>query len=337
LTDRSEPPPVPPAPDEGDGSPPAPSILSLEGRAVPALYLIGWVGSILGLGIVVVSLLSTSSSASGWIFLAGLALLGIGLVAAAGSQAVERGRRPDLAYRGPAPVLVFAAVVAIVLLVVVVVLAPLSVLGLDAGSPLATTLELALTALVYVALIRLLVVGPGALSWADMGLRHPAAIALRDLLLGAALGVPVLLVTLLLGGLLSRVVEPGPSVLPAFGNAAGLLLNLASAAIIAPIGEELFFRGFATTAWSRSIGAWPAIARGAAFFAAAHVLTLMDASFGAGVQHAAYAFITLMPVGLALGWVFLSRRSLYAAIGLHAAFNGLQILALFAFASGAAT
>jgi membrane protease YdiL (CAAX protease family) len=38
-------------------------------------------------------------------------------------------------------------------------------------------------------------------------------------------------------------------------------------------------------------------------------------------------------VGIALGWVFLSRRSLYAAIGLHAAFNALQVLALFLAAS----
>jgi hypothetical protein len=168
-----------------------------------------------------------------------------------------------------------------------------------------------------------------------MGLTMPGGTAIRDLLLGALLAVPVLLVTLLLGGILSRVLAPAPSVLPVSGNAGGLLLNLVSAAVIAPVGEELFFRGFATTAWSRSIGTGPAIARGAAFFAAAHVLTLMDASFGSGVQHAAYAFIALLPVGLALGWVFLSRRSLYAAIGLHAAFNALQIVALLAAGSGA--
>lgn len=335
MTDRPEPPPVPPDPAEGgEGGPPTISTFSLEGRAVPALYLIGWIGTVLGLGTVVVSLLSTSSSASGWVFLGGLVLLGLGLVAAAGSQAVERGRRPDLAYRGPSPVLVFAAVVALVLVGVVLVLGPLSAAGLDAGSPLATTVELALTALVYIGLLRLLVVGPGALSWAEMGLRIPVGTAVRDLLLGALLAVPVLLVTILLGGLLSRVFAAPPSPLPVSGSGAGLLLNLVSAAAIAPVGEELFFRGFATTAWSRVIGAGPAIVRGAAFFAAAHVLTLMDASFGSGVQHAAYAFIALLPVGLALGWVFLSRRSLYAAIGLHAAFNAMQIVALFATRAG---
>ena len=40
----------------------------------------------------------------------GLVVLGVGAVAAGGSQAVERGRRTDLAYRGPSPVLAFIAV-----------------------------------------------------------------------------------------------------------------------------------------------------------------------------------------------------------------------------------
>ncbi len=43
--------------------------------------------------------------------------------------------------------------------------------------------------------------------------------------------------------------------------------------------------------------------------------------------------MALLPVGLTLGWLFLSRRSLYAAIGLHAAFNAIQVLALLAVTS----
>jgi membrane protease YdiL (CAAX protease family) len=126
------------------------------------------------------------------------------------------------------------------------------------------------------------------------------------------------------------VIEPAPSVLPAAGDGLSLALNLVSAALIAPIGEELFFRGFATTAWARAVGARRAIVRGAVFFAVAHVLTLTDASFAEGAQRALWSFVVLLPAGLALGWVFLSRRSLYAAIGLHATFNALQVIALFA-------
>ena len=68
--------------------------------------------------------------------------------------------------------------------------------------------------------------------------------------------------------------------------------------------------------------------RGALFFALAHVVTLFDASTSrAGAQRALFSFVALLPVAVTLGWLFLARRSLYAAIGLHAAFNAIQVLA----------
>jgi len=310
--------------------PPAHSMFSLEGRSAPALFLIGRLGSLLGLAIIGVSVMAAGTAAAPWLFLAGLAVLAIGVLSAGGSQALDRSHQPDLPYRGASPVIAFIAVIALTLLAIVVVLVPLSAVGLDPSSPLATTISLAITALMYVAVVRLLVVGPGALSWADMGLRLPASAAVRDLLLGAVFALPVLLVTLVFGGLLSRFIEPTPSPLPESGTIGGLLANLVSAAILAPIGEELFFRGFATTAWARAIGPTAAIVRGAAFFAFAHIVTQLDASFAEGAQRAAFSFLALLPIGLALGWVFLTRRSLYASIGMHAAFNALQVLALYA-------
>jgi membrane protease YdiL (CAAX protease family) len=163
-----------------------------------------------------------------------------------------------------------------------------------------------------------------------MGLQSTVPDALRDLAVGRLLAIPVLVVTLVLGGLLARFIEPETSPLPASVDALSLAANLVSAAILAPIGEELFFRGFATTAWARAVGAGPAIIRGALFFAIAHVLAQLEDSFGVGAQRALFSFIALLPVALALGWVFLARRSLYAAIGLHASFNAIQVLLLFA-------
>jgi membrane protease YdiL (CAAX protease family) len=306
------------------------STFSLEGRRVPALYVIGWVGSVMGLAVLLVSFMAGGSGAARWLFLAGLLVLGIGLVAAAGSQAIERSRRLDLPYRGPSPVLAFVVAIALTLVAIVVVLAPLSALGLDPTAPLATTISLLLTTLAYVAVIRLLVVGPGALTWAEMGVRPPDARAVRDLLYGAVFAIPVVVVTLALSLVLGSFLERSPSPLPESGSSLGLLFNLLSASVLAPIGEELFFRGFATTAWARALGsAWPAIARGAAFFAFAHVLTLFDASFAVGAQRAVFSFIALLPPGIALGWLFLARRSLYASIGLHGAFNGIQVVLAF--------
>ncbi len=276
-----------------------------------------------------VSFMAAGGAAAPWLFLAGLLVLTVGAFAATGSQAVENSRREDLAYRGPSPVLVFLVVFPVTLVGILAVLAPLSALGLDVRSPVATTISLAITTLVYAGVVRLLVVGPGALAWHDMGLGMRAGPAARDLLIGAVFAVPVLVVTLLLGGLLSRFLPPAPSPLPTADNAIGLVANLVSAAILAPIGEELFFRGFATTAWARAIGAGPAIVRGAIFFALVHVLTQLDASFGEGAQRALFSFVALLPVSLALGWLFLRRGSLYAAIGLHSAFNGIQVILLY--------
>lgn len=321
----------PTGPDPGAAGP---SMFSLEGRAVPALYLVGWVGTVIGLGLLAVSFMAAGSGASPWLFLAGLLVVVVGLVAAAGSQAVERSRRLDLAYRGPSPVLAFIVVMGLTLVAIVVVLAPLGALGLDAASPVATTLSLVITTAMYLVVVRVLVVGPGALSWADMGLRVPAAAAVRDLVVGAALAIPVLVVTLVLAGLLSRFLEAESSPLPVATDAIGFAANLLSAAVLAPFGEELFFRGFATTAWARVAGAGQAILRGALFFAIAHVVTQVDTSFADGVQRALFSFLALLPVAVTLGWLFLSRRSLYAAIGLHAAFNAVQVIALYA--SGAA-
>jgi membrane protease YdiL (CAAX protease family) len=339
LTDPTRPPSDPDPPGDADpvteAAPGAAttqplSTFSLEGRRVPALYLIGWVGTVMGLAIIVVSFMATASAPSRWLFLAGAVLLVVGLICAAGSQAIERSGRTDLAYRGPSPVLAFVVVFALTIVGVLVVLAPLSALGLDAGSPFATMLSLAVTTLAYVAVIRILVVGPGSLSWADMSVHRPDAAAARELLVGAVFAVPVLVVTILLGAVLSSFLTQAPSPLPPSTDGLGLAFNLVSAAILAPIGEELFFRGFTTTAWARTAGAWPAIIRGALFFAIAHVLALFDADFATGAQRALFSSLALLPVGIALGWLFLARRSLYASIGLHGAFNAIQLLLVFA-------
>ena len=338
MTDSTRPPsePVPPAgaTDQVAAEPPdaghALSTFSLDGRRVPALYLIGWVGTVMGLAVILVSFMATGNSASPWVFLVGAIVLVLGLVSAAGSQAVERSGRMDLAYRGPSPVLAFIVVFALTIIGVLIVIAPLSALGVDAGSPFATMLSLLVTMAAYVAVVRVLVVGPGSLSWAEMGLRRPDASAVRELLIGGVFAVPVLVATLLLAAVLGSFLERSPSPLPESTDALGLLFNLVSAAILAPIGEELFFRGFTTTAWARTSGAWPAIIRGAVFFAIAHVLALFDADFAIGAQRALFSSLALLPVGIALGWLFLSRRSLYAAIGLHGTFNAIQLLLLFA-------
>jgi uncharacterized protein len=313
--------------------PPGTSMFSLEGRSAPALYLIGWLGSLMGIALLAVWVMAAGPEAGPGLGLLGtgaLVLLAIGLVAAAGSQAIERSRRRDGAYRGPSPVLSFAAVIALTLVAVIVVMAPLAALGLDLASPLAALISMVLTTLVYFGVVRLLVVGTGALSWRDMGLALSPGRALLDLVYGAVWAIPVILATGLLAAVLSLFLATPPAVLPPAPDALGIVANVLTAVVLAPIGEELFFRGFATTAWARTIGRNPAIVRGAIFFAVAHIVTVAAGTFQEGLEQAIFASIVRIPVGLALGWLFLARRSLPAAIGLHAGFNGLGVIALYA-------
>jgi membrane protease YdiL (CAAX protease family) len=105
-----------------------------------------------------------------------------------------------------------------------------------------------------------------------------------------------------------------------------LLLNLVTAAVLAPIGEEVFYRGFALTAWLRTMDARTAIVRSAVFFAFVHILTLGAGSFEEGASQAVIAFVVRLPIAVALAWTFVRRGSLFAPIGLHAAYNGILML-----------
>ena len=302
---------------------------TIEGRAAPGLFVLGWLATLLGLGIAIIAALAGGGLPGGVLFVVGLAILAIGLIAAAGGQGLERRAAGRTDYAGPSPVLVFAAVLPLTIVLIVTIGAPLVRLGLDPDGPLAALTSLGITAIAYLVLLRLLVVGTGTLSWREMGLARSGPIV-ADLAWGAVLAVPVLFGTGLLTLLLARLLPIPPSVLPAPPDTGGVLINLLAAAIVAPIAEELFFRGFATTAWKRSLGARAALVRGSLFFAIAHVLTLSGSNAPEAIGFALFAFLARLPVAFALGWLFLRRGSLYAPIALHGAFNGLQVLALAA-------
>ena len=320
-------------PLDADGQPRL-TLFGLGGRAVPAVYLVAWIASLMGVGAMGVSIMGSQNPFARWLFVVGLVFLGVGLLAAAGSQATERSRRPSLPFRGPSPVLAFAAVVVVTLLATLVALLPLAALGVDPGGPLATAVSLGVTTLVFVGVVRTLVVGTGALTWAEMGFSRPPAGVAADLATGALLALPVVVVELLLVSVMVSFVGTPASPLPPATSTAALVLNLLSAAILAPLGEEVFFRGYTTTAWARAVGTRGAIIRGALFFSFAHIATLFATSFQTGLAAAVSQYIALLPAGLALGWVFLQRRSIWASIALHGTYNALIVLLAFAATAG---
>jgi membrane protease YdiL (CAAX protease family) len=305
---------------------PGRSTFTIEGRSAPGLFVVGWLASLLGLGAAAVGALSTGGPGGSVLFVAGMLLLDVGLIAGAGSQAMER-RARGAAYAGPSPLLVLAASVVTVYLVVVVVGTPLSALGIDPPRPAAELLLVAIHAASYLAITRLVVVGTGALSWQEIGFRGSLRYAADELTRGAIFAGPVVLVTALLSAVLVAALDAVPtSPLTPAGNPGGALMNLLAAAVAAPIGEEVLFRGVATTAWVRSIGVRRGVVRGALLFAAVHVLLIGAAEFDQAVRLAAVGFLARLPVALVLGWVYVRRGNLWAPIGLHAAFNAILIL-----------
>jgi membrane protease YdiL (CAAX protease family) len=179
----------------------------------------------------------------------------------------------------------------------------------------------------YIAVIALLVVGSGALTWTEIGFRPGLRRALEDAGWGAVFAGPVIGLTVVATAVLVaifRVIPENP--LPPTGQASGLFLHLLAAAVVAPVAEETLFRGVATTAWVRSLGVRAGIVRGALFFAVAHVLLIGGSSVGEGLALAFVAFAGRLPIALVLGWVFVRRGSIYASIALHATFNGFLLV-----------
>jgi membrane protease YdiL (CAAX protease family)/NAD-dependent dihydropyrimidine dehydrogenase PreA subunit len=95
----------------------------------------------------------------------------------------------------------------------------------------------------------------------------------------------------------------------------GLLLSVALVALVAPLAEELAFRGVLLPAFGDRWGMWPAIVVSAVFYAVYHA-------------HLWLFFPTLV-LGLALGWLAWTRKSLWPAIGLHVLYNSVAVAAAF--------
>jgi membrane protease YdiL (CAAX protease family) len=261
------------------------------------------------------------------VLIGALALLSVGLVAASGSQGIERRARGAAGYTGPSPLLVFAASIPVSFLALIVLAIPLVALGVALDGPPVSLLSVVVQALVYVGLIRLLVVDTGALDWRAMGIRRLDRRALGEIGGGALWALPVIALTIPVSEILLTIFPVTPaSPLPPTGEPVGFALSLIAGVIVAPLGEEVLFRAFATTAWIRGMGVRGGLVRAALVFAFAHVLTISGSSAGEAIGLAAVGFGTRIPIALALGMLFVRRGTIWSSFGLHAAFNGVLLV-----------
>ena len=300
---------------------------SLEHRVAPGLYLLGWLACLVGLGLLVVAVLSEASLVRSSLLVLALLGLGLGLVAGAGQQALERHARASTGYAGPSPFLLFAAVVPISLLLTLLAAVILSVLGLGFESAAGIVAGSLATAIPFVALVWMLVVGTGSLTVADLGFGRWSPQTARGVSAGVLWGIALVFGTSVLALILAPFLPIPPGPLPVATTMSERLAVLLVAAVVAPLSEEIFFRGFATTAWARSMPRGAAILRSGLFFAFIHVLTISGATtFEEGLGFAAFAFLTRLPVSIALAAVFLRRGSIYESLALHSTFNAVPLL-----------
>ena len=341
------------------------SVFSRAGRAAPRLYATGWILTVTGLAVLGALVaaaiagieLSLPSFVGVAIVEATLLSLAAGLTAAAAAQTLQRRADGWADYFGPSPFLLTAAL--ILILSALPMRTVLSHLGIDIESSGGSLLGLLVYLVGYVTMVHLLVVRTGALSWHDVVRPAKLALGRDDLELGPGgpvseedrlnatpaavrvlkdvgwallLLVPVILATVVLLavlmsvlGLTERDIAPSSPV-PTATSFLDRLYALIAVAVVAPIGEETFFRGFATNAWARSLKRHRAILQAGLFFAAIHVINVDLGDSGTALRVAVVAFGARIPVSIALAWLYVRRRSIVASGALHSAYNGTLVI-----------
>jgi membrane protease YdiL (CAAX protease family) len=245
---------------------------------------------------------------------AGALALVIGLVMNAVRAVIVREALPAERYRGPS-------------IIVLVMLASLmtGIASISLGAELSgllgsgevtvggSLLLLTATQLGLLATAGLFVATPRALVGARFLPRHGL---LRSVAIGIAIGIPAWLGAQLLSvvvtSLLSGIgVQPDPGLAEAALDRAEPWVLVVALVIVAPVAEEIFFRGIAFNAWEREYGTSRAVYGTAALFAVIH--------------GSVFALAPIFALGLILALLYRRTRSLPATIALHATFNAISV------------
>jgi membrane protease YdiL (CAAX protease family) len=351
--------------------PPVPPrrITSTQGRAAPRLYVAGWLLVVTGLVGMVATLLAVSASSDGAgpaglpAFEAFSAALSAGFIAAALAQGRQRVDDGWQDYSGPSPFLLIGAWLALSLVLSLALAWLLGLLSITAPDTLLTLAAVVLNLIIYVAVVQATVIRPGALTWTDMARpnrlaphpsdqsfswstfqwtktaeRHGPRAMLSDAAIGMGLGTPLMVGTLFYTGILAvvlglRDIEVPPGPVPTELPGWDLWIILLAAGVVAPIGEEIFFRGFATNAWGRSLARNSAIWLAATVFASVHIVNLIGQypldDLWVFFRLAILAVAARIPVAWALSWIYTRRHSIYSSMALHAAYNGSLVLLIW--------
>ena len=247
------------------------------------------------------------------VVLSGLAFL-LGLALHIGRSLVVREGLPPDRYRGP------SLIVLLMLAVIAANFASLSVvsdiLNLSQGrapSIYGSVVALTVTQAGLVAATALFVAAPRALA----GLRLvPLKGIARAVGLGLVFAIPAWIGASLVALIVTRLLEligvpPDQAITETAIRLVDPVVLVVAIVIVAPVAEEVFFRGVVYNAWLREYGPRRALIGSAALFALIH--------------GSVFALLPIFGLGLALAMIYRWTGSLASAIAMHAAFNGLSL------------
>lgn len=278
-------------------------------------------GAVLAIGALTAATLLVSGqirvdrSLLGPLALIGVLLFVVGLVYSAVRQIRVRSFLPPERYRGPSVLILLA----LVLVVASIASAPF---GADAAALLIGDGELTLLGAVVILVstqFALLLVAwlfvhrPRALAGlASFPGRDPGRALRSGFGWGLLAWIGSTLVIAAMAWLLERVgLPPEPETAERAIAFLDPILVVLAVVILAPIAEEVFFRGIVFNAWLREGGRRSALIGSSALFAIIHL-----------------SLVSLVPIfllGLALAWVYQRSGSLLAPMAMHATVNGISV------------
>ncbi len=253
------------------------------------------------------------------LILGGLALI-VGLVMNVVRALVVRGALPPERYRGPA--IFVLLLLAIIVGTIVSFGAGSTAIALIDGGALSiggTLLLLTSTQIGLLAVTGGLVVIPQTL--AGLRLAPPAGLG-RSMLIGLGMAIPAWIGATLLAYLATSLLKAigftqAPGIVDTVLDRGDPTVILVAFVVVAPIAEELFFRGLVYNAWERERGPRVALFGSATLFAVIHT--------------SLFSLVPIFALGIGLVLVYRSTRSLPATMAMHAGFNAISVaLALLA-------
>ncbi|HEX7067969.1 MAG TPA: type II CAAX endopeptidase family protein [Candidatus Limnocylindria bacterium] len=255
----------------------------------------------------------------GPIALVGALVFVFGLVYTAVRQIRVRRFLPPERYRGPNVLVLLALVLVFASVANVPFGADATALVLGDGelTLIGATIILVSTQTALLLISWLFVYRPRALA----GLPgFPGREPLKAAALGVAWGVAAWVVSTVLIGVVAVVLqqlgmEPEPQAAERAIEMLDPVLVVLAIVVIAPIAEEVFFRGVVFNAWLREGGRRFAFIGSAFLFAVIHVSLL--------------SLLPIFALGLMLAWIYDRTGTLVAPIAMHATVNGISVALAF--------